>query len=43
MSNVWQSTLTKDMVSHLDDETIAEIVEMLDDAVANICEEYDIE
>jgi hypothetical protein len=42
MSNIWQSTLTKDMVEHLDKDTILELIESLNDAVADICEDYGV-
>lgn len=39
MTIIWRSTVTQEMVSNLDEDQIAELIESLDDAVANICEE----
>jgi len=40
---VWQSTITKDMVRHLDQDIIDELIEELNDVVASVAEEYEIE
>lgn len=39
---VWQSTVTEDMLEHLNPQEIGMLIEELNDAVANICENYDI-
>jgi hypothetical protein len=36
---VWSSTITKEMVSHLNDEQISFLINSLNDAVAQICDE----
>jgi hypothetical protein len=38
----WQSTLTEEMIAHLDDNEISLLVNALNDAVAEICESYEI-
>jgi hypothetical protein len=38
----WQSTVLEEMVEHLDDNEISLLVNALNDAVAEICESYDI-
>jgi hypothetical protein len=40
---LWQSTITEDMVAHLDPQEISMLVETLDDAVAEIGENYGLE
>jgi hypothetical protein len=40
---VWQSTITKDMVRHLNQEIIDELIEELNEVVASVAEEYEIE
>lgn len=40
---VWQSTITKDMVRHLDQDIIDELIGELDDVVASVAEEYEVE
>lgn len=40
MKTVWASKLTADMVADLDDSTIAELVNALDEAVQQTCEEF---
>jgi hypothetical protein len=37
---VWQSTLTPNHVDGLSEETVAELIKQLDDAVFAICEEF---
>lgn len=39
---MWQSKLTKSMVKHLTDEEQVDLFTQLDDAVASICEEFEI-
>ena len=39
---VWQSTLTESMVARLNSEELELMISDLDDAVAGICEEFDI-
>lgn len=39
---VWQSTVLEEMVEHLDENEISLLVNALNDAVAEICESYDI-
>jgi hypothetical protein len=38
----WQSTVTEQMIAHLDDNEISLLVNALNDAVAEICESYEI-
>jgi hypothetical protein len=38
----WQSTVLEEMVEHLDDNEISLLVNALNDAVAEICESYEI-
>jgi division protein CdvB (Snf7/Vps24/ESCRT-III family) len=40
---VWQSTITKDMVRHLSQDIIDELIEELNEIVASVAEEYEIE
>lgn len=40
---VWQSTITKDMVRHLNQEIIDELIEELNEVVASVAEEYEVE
>lgn len=40
MKTVWASKLTADMVEGLDPDTIAELVNALDEVVQQTCEEY---
>ena len=40
---VWQSTITKDMVRHLSQDIIDELIEELNEIVAIVAEEYEIE
>jgi hypothetical protein len=40
---VWQSTITEDMVKHLNDHEISLLINELDDTVAAIAENYEIE
>lgn len=42
MNKVWESTVLEEMVEHLDDNEISLLVNALNDAVAEICESYDI-
>jgi hypothetical protein len=39
---LWQSTITVDMVSHLNEQEISLLVEELNDVVAVIAENYEI-
>ena len=39
---MWQSKLTKSMVKHLTDSEQADLFQQLDDAVASICEEFEV-
>lgn len=40
---VWQSTLTKEMVAHLNDRQIATLIEELDDTCAGLCMDYEVQ
>lgn len=40
---VWQSTITEDMVAHLDPQEISMLINELDDTVAAIAENYEVE
>jgi hypothetical protein len=40
---VWQSTITEDMVSHLNGQEISMLINELDDTVAAIAENYEVE
>jgi hypothetical protein len=40
VKQLWSSSLTSDMVSDLDEDTIAELVEALDDAVMLTCQDF---
>jgi hypothetical protein len=40
---VWQSTLTTEMVAHLNDKQIATLVEELDDVCARLCMDYEVQ
>ncbi len=45
MSNdsiAWGSNVLYSMVEHLDEDTLQELIDALDDAVASICEEYEV-
>jgi hypothetical protein len=44
MSNniVWQSTLTEELIEHLSENEVSLLINALDDAVAEICESYDV-
>lgn len=37
---VWRSEVTEDMVAHLTDNELQQLVEALDEAVFHICEAY---
>lgn len=39
---VWASMVDKEMVAHLNPETLQELIDELDDAVARVCEAYEI-
>jgi Na+-translocating ferredoxin:NAD+ oxidoreductase RNF subunit RnfB len=39
----WQSTVTEQMIAHLDENEISLLINALNDAVAEICESYEIE
>lgn len=39
---VWASLVDKEMVAHLDPGTVQELTDELDDAVARVCEAYEI-
>lgn len=39
---VWQSTLTEEMVANLSENDLSMLLETLDDAVAEICENYGV-
>lgn len=43
MEIVWQSTITQEMVRSLNMEQIAELLSVLDKAVAELAEEYGVE
>jgi hypothetical protein len=40
---VWQSIITEDMVKHLNEQEISLLVEELNDTVAAIAENYEVE
>ena len=40
---VWSAEVTADMVAHLSNDEISELVKSLSDAVANICQESGVE
>lgn len=40
---IWQSQLTSEMVEHLSDPKLTDLLEELDSAVADICKEYGID
>jgi hypothetical protein len=40
---VWESSVTEEMVSQLNDNEISMLVEALNDAVMEICQSYEIE
>jgi hypothetical protein len=40
---VWESSITEEMVSKLNDNEISMLVEALNDAVMEICQSYEIE
>jgi hypothetical protein len=44
MSNnvAWQSTLTEEMVSHLNEQEISLMLNSLNDAVEQICNDYEV-
>jgi hypothetical protein len=45
MSNdsiAWGSNVLYSMVGHLDEDTLQILIDELDDAVARICEEYEV-
>jgi hypothetical protein len=39
---IWKSEVTADMVGDLTEKEIGMLVEALDDAVAEICQEFDV-
>jgi len=41
-SIAWQSTVTEEMITHLNENEISLLINALNDAVADICESYDI-
>jgi hypothetical protein len=44
MDNViWSSMLATDSVAHLNEQELSLLINELDDAVARICEDYEIE
>lgn len=40
---IWESRLTEEMVSHLNEHEISLLVNELDDTVASIAESYEVE
>ncbi len=40
---LWSATLTKEMVAHLKKDAKNDLIAELEDAVANICQEYGVE
>jgi hypothetical protein len=38
---VWQSTLTQEMVEHMSEKDLSNLIEELDSAVEDICTQYD--
>jgi len=43
MTTLWSAEINDEMVAHLSDDDIGELVEALADAVVNICESYKVE
>lgn len=44
MSNItWQSTITSDMIMHLDADELRMLIDELNDVVANTCENYNVQ
>ena len=44
MSNIiWQSQVTEEMVSHLNQHEVSLLVEALNDVVAEVCENFEVE
>ena len=43
METLWSASLTSEMVSDLDQDTIDELVEALNDAVALTCQDFGVE
>jgi hypothetical protein len=39
---VWQATVTEEMVAHLNSQELSLLVNELNDVVAEVCENYDI-
>lgn len=42
MNIIWESKLTAEMVSHLSEEEVQLLIDELNDAVAEICEQYEV-
>jgi hypothetical protein len=42
-NTVWQSTITQEMVKHLNQDIIDELIEELNEVVASVAEEYEID
>jgi hypothetical protein len=42
MTTLWSAEVTEAMVAKLNDDEIAELIDSLDDAVANICHEMGV-
>ena len=40
---VWFSELTEGMIGHLEADDLAELIDALNDAVANVCSDFDVE
>ena len=40
---LWFAKLTSDMVEHLDEDSVEELVEALNDAVALTCQDFGVE
>lgn len=41
-SIAWGSNVLYSMVEHLDEDTLQELIDALDDAVASICDEFEV-
>jgi hypothetical protein len=40
---IWLSELTEGMVSHLEADDLEELIDALNDAVASVCSDFDVE
>lgn len=42
MKTIWQSKVTEDMVGHLSEEELGDLIQDLDDVVTQVCEQYEV-